>query len=46
LLTYFNPIIDPIKVKRKNTRQRVAGSLKNRIPAIAVPAAPIPVQTA
>lgn len=29
----------------KNNRQNVAGSLKNKIPTITVPTAPIPVQT-
>ena len=42
----FRPTIDPISVIRKNILQKLAGSLKKKIPTIAVPAAPIPVQTA
>lgn len=35
-----------IKVLIKNTLQKVAGSLKTRIPTITLPTAPIPVHTA
>ncbi len=42
----FNPIIDPIKVVRKNIRHKFTGSLKKIIPIITVPTAPIPVHTA
>lgn len=41
----FSPIIDPISVVRKNSRQNVAGSLNMKIPTITAPTAPIPVQT-
>ena len=44
--TAFNPTIEAIKVKRKNSRQKLAGSLKNRIPTKTVPTAPMPVHTA
>jgi hypothetical protein len=44
--TYLRPIIDKIRVVRKNIRHICIGSLKNRIPMSAVPAAPIPVHTA
>jgi hypothetical protein len=39
-------MIEAINVKRKNILQKVAGSLKKTIPAITLPTAPIPVQTA
>ena len=41
----FKPIIDPISVVMKNTRQKVVGSLKTTIPTITIPTASIPVQT-
>jgi hypothetical protein len=41
--TAFSPTIDPINVTRKNTLQKVKGSLKKMIPTRAVPTAPIPV---
>ena len=44
--TAFNPIIEAISVAMKKRRQKLAGSLKTSIPIIAVPTAPIPVQTA
>ena len=43
--TSFNPITEPISVQIKNSRIGVAGSLKNRMPRITVPTAPIPVHT-
>ena len=39
-------MIDAISVVIKNIRQKVAGSLKNRMPMSAVPTAPMPVHTA
>lgn len=42
----FNPAIDAMSVVRKNNRQKSAGSRKKIIPAITVPAAPMPVHTA
>lgn len=42
----LSPIIEAIKVPIKNNRQKVAGSLKYKIPIITVPTAPIPVHTA
>jgi hypothetical protein len=39
-------MIEAIKVERKNILQKVAGSLKMKIPTKTVPTAPIPVQTA
>lgn len=39
-------MIDIIKVLMKKTRQKVAGSLKIKIPTSTLPTAPIPVQTA
>lgn len=39
-------MIDAIKVKIKKIRQKLAGSLKKKIPTKTVPTAPIPVQTA
>ena len=39
-------MIEPIRRVIKNTLQKKAGSLKIKIPTIAVPTAPIPVQTA
>ena len=44
--TNFNPTIEPIRRKIKNTLQKSEGSLKRAIPTIAVPTAPMPVQTA
>lgn len=41
----LRPTIDNIKVVMKNNRQNVAGSLKNRMPTMTVPTAPIPVHT-
>jgi hypothetical protein len=38
--------MDAINVVIKNNRQKVAGSLKIKIPIKTVPTAPIPVQTA
>ena len=38
--------MEPISVLIKNRRQNSDGSLKNRIPMMAVPTAPIPVHTA
>ena len=38
--------MEPIKVQIKNILQKVAGSLKQKMPIITVPTAPIPVQTA
>ena len=38
--------MDKINVLIKNTRQKVAGSLKTIIPTKTLPTAPIPVQTA
>ena len=38
--------MDKINVLIKNTRQKVAGSLKTMIPTKTLPTAPIPVQTA
>jgi hypothetical protein len=43
---YFKPTIELTRVIKKNNRQKVAASLKNKIPISAVPAAPIPVHTA
>jgi hypothetical protein len=45
-VTTFNPMIDIINVLMKKTRQKVAGSLKIKIPTSTLPTAPIPVQTA
>lgn len=42
----FNPTIEAISKKIKNSRQKVAGSLKTSIPIITEPTAPIPVHTA
>lgn len=44
--TNFNPIMEQIRVVRKNTRQNSAGSLKIKIPISTVPTAPTPVHTA
>ena len=44
--THFNPTMDAIRVKMKNTLQKSAGSLKKNIPTNTVPTAPIPVHTA
>lgn len=38
--------MDAIKVNMKNILQKVAGSLNTKIPMMALPTAPIPVQTA
>lgn len=43
--TTLNPIIDRMSVVMKKMRQNVAGSLKNTIPTITAPTAPIPVHT-
>ena len=43
--TTLIPIIEAISVKVKNSLQKVAGSLKTKIPSSTVPTAPIPVQT-
>lgn len=45
-LTSFSPAMLAIKVNRKNTRQKSAGSLKSKMPTMAVPMAPMPVHTA
>jgi hypothetical protein len=42
----FNPTMEPMRVVRKKILQKVAGSLKNKIPIKTVPTAPIPVHTA
>ena len=42
----FKPAIEPISVETKNNRQKVAGSLKIKIPTSTPPTAPIPVQIA
>ena len=44
--TNFKPTIEIIRVLRKKIRQKLAGSLKIKIPSNTVPTAPIPVQTA
>jgi len=44
--TSSRPMIDPISVVRKNTRQGAVESPKKAMPMIAVPKAPRPVQTA
>ena len=41
----FNPIIDPMRVVKKNNLQKVAGSRDMRIPTSTAPTAPIPVHT-
>lgn len=41
----FRPMIERIKVVMKKIRQKVAGSLKKRMPTITAPTAPIPVHT-
>ena len=41
----FNPIIDPIRVVKKNNLQKVAGSRNMKIPTSTAPTAPIPVHT-
>ena len=41
----FSPIIERIRVVMKKILQNVAGSLKNTIPTITAPTAPMPVQT-
>lgn len=45
-LTNFNPIIEAMRVVTKKIRQKVAGSLKKKIPIKTLPTAPIPVQIA
>lgn len=42
----FNPIIDPINNNKNKHLNTEKGSLKKAIPMIAVPKAPMPVQTA
>ncbi len=42
----FKPIIPAMISSMQNTRVKVAGSLNHNIPTIAMPTAPIPVQTA
>lgn len=42
----LSPINEIIKSPKKNNLGKSVGSLKNKIPMIAVPNAPIPVQTA
>lgn len=44
--TNLSPIIELIRVVRKNNLQKVAGSLKIKIPTSTIPTAPIPVHTA
>jgi len=44
--TSLSPMIEPMSVVRKATRQNVVGSLKTSIPIAAVPKAPSPVHTA
>lgn len=44
--TILRPIMEAIRVKMKNSRQKLAGSLKKSIPTKTVPTAPIPVHTA
>lgn len=44
--TKFNPTIEIIKVKMKNSFQKLADSLKTKIPIKAVPTAPTPANTA
>lgn len=44
--TTLSPIIDAIRVKRKNIRPIDTGSLNTNIPNSTVPTAPIPVHTA
>lgn len=39
-------MMEAIRVKRKNSLNKVAGSLKTKIPTSAVPTAPMPVHTA
>ena len=43
--TIFRPITDAMSVTMKKIRQKVAGSLKTRMPIRTVPTAPIPVHT-
>lgn len=42
--TIFSPITEAMRVKMKNMRQKVAGSLNTRMPMSTVPTAPMPVQ--
>ena len=42
----LSPVIERIRVIKKNIRQKVTGSRKKNIPSIDVPTAPIPVHTA
>ena len=44
--TNFKPTMEIIRVLRKKIRQKLAGSLKIKIPSRTVPTAPIPVHTA
>lgn len=41
----LSPTTEAIRVKMKNSRQKVTGSLKIRMPMMTVPTAPIPVHT-
>ena len=41
----LRPMIEPINVVRKKRRQKVAGSLKMKMPTSTAPTAPIPVHT-
>lgn len=41
----LSPIIERMSVVMKNMRQNVAGSLKNTMPTMTAPTAPIPVHT-
>lgn len=41
----FSPMTDAMSVVRKKRRQKVAGSLKMKMPTITAPAAPMPVHT-
>ena len=43
--TTLSPTIERINVLRKNTRQKVAGSRKTKMPNNTAPTAPMPVQT-
>ena len=44
--TVLSPTIEPTSRVRNKIRPKETGSLKKKIPMIAVPAAPMPVQTA
>lgn len=41
----LRPMIEPISVVRKKSRQNVAGSLKMKMPMTTAPTAPMPVHT-